>query len=167
MEENYISPENLNKPLVHTQIECMCVNETGEWMATVERRADGLTTPDVKLKIWSFDKSSKKFTLNTVVKYPHSYERVTRLKFKPRCLSSNVDDVDGVFLYSAGEDSCIKSWALVKQAPITSPTLKDSSTPTLVWAYYSSYGYRDLNPVDFDFLKLNSDLQLVRYHFFL
>ena len=60
VEENYISPENLNKPLIHTQIECLTVNQNCEWLATVERRNDAITTPDVKLKFWSFDKSNKK-----------------------------------------------------------------------------------------------------------
>lgn len=163
VEENYISPENLNKPLVHTQIECMSVHESGEWMATCERRADGSTTPDVKLKLWSFDKSTKKFTLNTIVKYPHSYERVTRLKFKPSSSNNNnmnttsdKDDND-VYLYSSGDDTCIKSWALSS----SSSSKADASSSALVWTYNSSNGYRDLNPVDMDFMRLNSDLQLV------
>jgi hypothetical protein len=60
VDENYISPENLDKPLVHTQIECVALNHDCQWLATVERRNDSSTTPDVKLKFWFFDKITKK-----------------------------------------------------------------------------------------------------------
>ncbi len=60
VDENYISPENLNRPNVHTQIECLAFNHDFHWMATVERRDDFSTTPETRLKFWRFDYTTNK-----------------------------------------------------------------------------------------------------------
>ena len=55
VDENYISPENLDRPLHHTEIEHAAFNTENTWMATVERRDDLVTTPEIRLKFWKFD----------------------------------------------------------------------------------------------------------------
>jgi NET1-associated nuclear protein 1 (U3 small nucleolar RNA-associated protein 17) len=102
VDENYISPENLNRPNVHTEIEMIDFNHDCTWLATVERRDDSVTTPEIRLKFWMFDKVNNKFSLNTLVRYPHSFEKVNKLKFKP---NENI-------LFTCGNDACFKSWIL-------------------------------------------------------
>ena len=58
--ENFISPENLNRPNVHTEIERLAWDEDSNWLATVERRDDLVTTPETKLKFWHYDSVEKK-----------------------------------------------------------------------------------------------------------
>lgn len=102
VDENYISPENLNRPNVHTEVECVAFSSDSNWLATVERRDDCVNTPETKLKFWLFDNASKKFMLNTLVRYPHSFDKVNKIKFKH---SSNL-------LFTCGNDGCFKSWIL-------------------------------------------------------
>jgi hypothetical protein len=61
-----------------------------------------VTTPEIRLKFWMFDKVNNKFSLNTLVRYPHSFEKVNKLKFKP---NENI-------LFTCGNDACFKSWIL-------------------------------------------------------
>lgn len=61
MDENYISPENLNRPNVHTEIECVAFNYDSTWLVTIERRDDGSTTPETRLKFWQFDQANNKY----------------------------------------------------------------------------------------------------------
>lgn len=81
--ENYISPEDLKRPLFMTEVENMAFDSSGDWLATVERRDDGATAVMLHLKFWSYSKDSQIFTLNTNVRLPH-YQRVTALKFRPK-----------------------------------------------------------------------------------
>ena len=82
--------------------------------------------------------------LNTIVKCPHSFDRVTRIKFKP----------NETVLFSSGEDTCLKSW-------VTQKSLLKDDQASVTWSYNSSNGYRDLTPFDFEFLRLNSEIEAV------
>lgn len=42
-----------------------------------------------------------------MVRYPHSFEKVNKIKFKP---NENI-------LFSCGNDGCFKSWTLVENKP--------------------------------------------------
>jgi len=59
-DENYISPENLNKPLSNSEIECVALNNDSTWLVTVERRNDNWTMPETRLKFWYFDQTTNK-----------------------------------------------------------------------------------------------------------
>ncbi len=60
IDENYISPENLQRPNIHTEIEHISFNSDNNWLATVERRDDLITTPEIRLKFWQFDMTTNK-----------------------------------------------------------------------------------------------------------
>lgn len=45
-----------------------------------------------------------RFSLNTIVRYPHSYEKLNQIKFKP---TENI-------LFTTGADFCLKSWILTE-----------------------------------------------------
>lgn len=68
--------------------------------------------------------------------HPHSFDRVTKIKFKP---NENV-------LFTCGQDGCFKSWILSKSC----------QSDKFNWAYSTSNGYRDMNPTDVEFLHLNN-----------
>ncbi|CAF0710964.1 unnamed protein product [Brachionus calyciflorus] len=140
--ENYISPENLNKPNAHTEIECLAFNHDSTWLVTVERRNDSVTTPEIKLKFWCYDSTNNKFSLNTLVRHPHSYDKITKLKFKP---NENT-------LFTCGEDGCFKSWTLVKNRPSSI----DQNQIKYNWVYSTCNGYRDMYPSDIEFFEINN-----------
>ena len=52
--QNYISPENLKRPLYNTEIENAAFSHDGLWLLTLERRDDHETTPEIRLKFWAF-----------------------------------------------------------------------------------------------------------------
>lgn len=62
--ENYISPENVQRPLVYTEVERLAFSSTGDWMASVERRDDGDTAPESRLRLWAYDATSQRFVLS-------------------------------------------------------------------------------------------------------
>jgi hypothetical protein len=64
--ENYISPENVQRPLVYTEVERLAFSSTGDWMASVERRDDGDTAPESRLRLWAYDATSQRFVYSVV-----------------------------------------------------------------------------------------------------
>ena len=59
--QNYISPENLENPLTMTEVENAAFDHTGTWLATVERRDDGQTAVDMKLKFWKYNSENQRY----------------------------------------------------------------------------------------------------------
>jgi NET1-associated nuclear protein 1 (U3 small nucleolar RNA-associated protein 17) len=151
VDENYISPENLNRPNIHTEIECLALSANSNWLATVERRNDLINTPETRLKFWLYDSASTKFALNTLVRYPHSFAKVTHLTFKGK---ENL-------LFSCGQDGCFKSWILSENKPVASQ--ETHSQVTFNWRYNTCNGYRDLSPTHIEFAAANEDLMAVSF----
>ena len=58
--QNYISPENLSNPPVLTEVEEIAFSDNGMWLATVERRDDKETTPEIRLKFWIYLQKSQR-----------------------------------------------------------------------------------------------------------
>lgn len=52
--QNYISPENLNCPLVITDVENATFDESGDWLVTVERYDNRETAMEMRLKFWKY-----------------------------------------------------------------------------------------------------------------
>ncbi|XP_038079160.1 WD repeat-containing protein 75-like [Patiria miniata] len=108
--ENYISPADLGHPLMHTEVEKVTFDLRGEWMATVERRDDKQTSPEMRLKFWQFDKLKQSFVLNTVISEPHT-GRISCLSFRPSSSSVSHDMYEPMAV-TAGDDGKFKLWAL-------------------------------------------------------
>ncbi len=113
----------------------------------MERRNDMWTTPETRLKFWHYDQINLKFSLNTLVRQPHSFDRINKLKFKPN------DNV----LFTCGEDGCFKSWQLLSSS--------SSISSNMNWIYSTCNGYRDMIPIDLDLIDLDENNCLVAVSF--
>ncbi|XP_070565659.1 WD repeat-containing protein 75-like [Ptychodera flava] len=80
--QNYITPMKLDKPIIHTEVENAAFDCHGDWLATVERRDDGVTSMEMRLKFWQWDAERQSFILNTCVELPHQ-AKVTDLCMRP------------------------------------------------------------------------------------
>ncbi|XP_022102333.1 WD repeat-containing protein 75-like [Acanthaster planci] len=106
--ENYISPADLQQPLFHTEVEKVAFDPPGDWMATVERRDDKQTSPELRLKFWEFDQLKQSFVLNTVISEPHA-SRINCLSFRPS--SSVSHDTHEPMAFTTSDDGKFKLWA--------------------------------------------------------
>ncbi|XP_077978936.1 WD repeat-containing protein 75-like [Glandiceps talaboti] len=111
--QNYISPENLEKPLVHTEIENAAFDSNGDWLVTIERRDDGETSMEMKLKFWQWSGKKQSFVLNTCVELPHQ-DKVNALCMKP--YNNKVDCTP--MAVTASQDGKFKLWTLVDDSDI-------------------------------------------------
>ncbi|XP_078656195.1 WD repeat-containing protein 75-like isoform X2 [Branchiostoma floridae x Branchiostoma belcheri] len=123
--------------VVYTEIERMAFDQGGDWLATLERRADGMMAEEVKLKFWSFNKEKQSFELNTTVDCPHQ-GKVNTLVFQPR------SDADlPPTAVSAGDDGKFKTWTLIDDT--------DIYRENVCWSCDSVGTYRDLEAKDVAF----------------
>ncbi|ELT98172.1 hypothetical protein CAPTEDRAFT_208278 [Capitella teleta] len=126
--QNYISPENLRRPLIYTEVSRSAFSPDGEWLATVEERIDRKTTPEIRLKFWKFNTSKQQFVLNTSVASPHELS-VTDFTMRPALdLQAVSTSVDGRF----------KLWSLVDDTDIYRKRQR--------WSCESVGFYRDCTP---------------------
>jgi len=108
---NYVSPENLNKPMIPTCVEKVAFDSTGNWMATFERRDDGVTAVEARLKFWNYSMEKSSFVLNTSVDTPHN-GRLNALKFRPNDM---LEDRRSMMFVSSSVDGSIKTWSLINE----------------------------------------------------
>ncbi|XP_071956994.1 WD repeat-containing protein 75-like [Antedon mediterranea] len=111
--QNYISPESLDKPLIHTDVDHMAFNMDGHWLATIESREDGQNSSELRLKFWCYDDQKDSFILNTNVENPHLV-KITSLCFQP--LLSNKEATPTAV--TASVDGKFKIWNLVDDSDI-------------------------------------------------
>ncbi|XP_033117406.1 WD repeat-containing protein 75-like [Anneissia japonica] len=111
--QNYISPDSLDKPLIHTDVDLMAFSQDGQWLATIESRDDGQTSSELRLKFWCFDEQKDSFTLNTNVENPH-LGKITSLCFKPS--PSNQETTPTAV--TASDEGQFKVWTLVDDSDI-------------------------------------------------
>jgi uncharacterized Rmd1/YagE family protein len=80
--------------------------------------------------------------LNTLIRFPHSYKIVNKIKFKTN---------DNALL-TCGKDDCVKSWILKDNKPVAS---NESSSVELTsnWVYNSCNGYREYEPSEICFIE--------------
>ncbi|CAI8001885.1 WD repeat-containing protein 75 [Geodia barretti] len=120
---NYVSRRD--EPLVLMTVEHAAFSSDGHWLATIEWRDDGKTTPELRLKFWQFTASSQEFELNTCVEPPHN-GKVTSLSFQPppppprNSLSSSTSlagkstgSAPPLAAVSTSEDGNVKTWVLL------------------------------------------------------
>ena len=60
--QNYISRTGKEKSMFYTQIEHVAFSDNGLWMATVERRDNKQTTPELRLKFWEYETTSQRYS---------------------------------------------------------------------------------------------------------
>jgi len=112
--ENYISPENLDRPAVVTEVSCVVVSDRGDWLATFQQWDDGQFTPELRLKFWKWSSEAQTYSLNTTVESPHE-GAVTKMAFRPQMPGQPGDSLG---LVTLGTDSCFKLWGLVDDTDI-------------------------------------------------
>ena len=84
-----------------------------------------------------------------MIRFPHSFDKINDMKFKP----------DSNILFTCGEDGCFKSWTL-SESDVIGTNQKVSN-----WIYKSCNGYRDLAPSFVSFLKNDQyDLVIVAFN---
>ncbi|KAF7307053.1 WD40 repeat-like protein [Mycena indigotica] len=105
-----VSPSNRvsrrdEKLIEPCRVEQVTVSPDGTWMASVDRReGDEDTHAESYLKIWSWDRKTGFWILNTRIDRPHGLERVNSLTFSP------VGDHQPQLLATAGADGVVKTW---------------------------------------------------------
>eukprot|EP00058_Branchiostoma_floridae_P023341 XP_002608831.1 hypothetical protein BRAFLDRAFT_125616 [Branchiostoma floridae] len=120
--------------VIYTEIERTAFDQKGDWLATLERRADGLMAEEIKLKFWSFNKEKQSFELNTTVDCPHQ-GKVNALVFQPH-FGADLPPT----AVSAGDDGKFKIWTLVDDT--------DIYRENVCWTCDSVGTYRDLAAKD-------------------
>lgn len=111
--QNYISPENMAKPLTVTEVMAADFSCHGDWLATVELWDDHVMSPELRLKFWQFREETRKYTLNTTVELPHNFP-VTCLKIRPE----TGEDDDQPMAVTTSLDNYFKTWTLVDDTNI-------------------------------------------------
>ncbi|KZT75043.1 hypothetical protein DAEQUDRAFT_753684 [Daedalea quercina L-15889] len=135
-----VSPSNRiarrdEKPLQPSRVEHAVVSDSGEWMATIDRREpDGPFHGEVHLKIWWWDHKSEYWILNTRIERPHGLSRVSALTFRPKTNGN-----DELFLVTVGADGHIKSWG-IRMAK------QKSGNTEVFWVARSTMRYRSEVP---------------------
>ncbi|KAL3831907.1 hypothetical protein ACJMK2_023601 [Sinanodonta woodiana] len=131
--QNYISPENIQKPTTVTEVVCADFDSSGCWLATVEYWDDGVMTPEIRLKFWEFSEQSQSYVLNTTVEMAHE-KRILSLRSRPTLLPSRKDPQP--MMVTSSSDGKFKLWSLVDDTDIHRSNQK--------WSCESVGFYRDL-----------------------
>ncbi|GFR81903.1 WD repeat-containing protein 75-like [Elysia marginata] len=114
--QNYISPENIDRPTVVTEVTSVAVSHDGQWVATFEVWDDRIFSPEMRLKFWMYNSEAQTYTLNTRVEDPHE-ERITKMLFRPPSPNKTSSEQTPC-LVTVGQDSCFKLWILLDDTDI-------------------------------------------------
>ena len=113
LSELEVSPTNRisrrdEKALEPCRVEWSIIADSGEWMATLDSREglDGFRG-EIYLKLWSWDRKTSAWMLNTRIDRPHGLAKVNSLSFRPRS-----KDNTSLLLATTGEDGNIKLWGV-------------------------------------------------------
>ncbi|XP_014664657.1 PREDICTED: WD repeat-containing protein 75-like isoform X2 [Priapulus caudatus] len=109
--QNVVSGASQNSPIIYTEVERAAFSDSGQWLATVQRRADGWSQQEISLKFWQYDNSSQTYLLNTKVDLPHM-EKVNKLLFQPGSA------VNTPLAVTTSDDTKFKIWGLVDDTDI-------------------------------------------------
>ena len=132
--QNFVTPESLNKRIVFTEVENAAFHQSGSWLATIERRDDGVNSLEINLKFWEYKDEAQEYELNTNVYLPHT-DRVNSMKFKPG---------PGIpLLVTSSRDTRFKLWTLLQSTDIYGENTS--------WNSESVGFYRDRESGDVDF----------------
>ncbi|CAL1695057.1 unnamed protein product [Somion occarium] len=110
LSELEVSPSNRvsrrdEKALEPSRVERAVISESGKWMATLDaRESDDVSKGEIYLKIWSWERGTGFWSLNTRIDRPHGLKKVTSVAFRPG------SSIGGLQLATTGEDGNIKLW---------------------------------------------------------
>ena len=143
-DEEPIEPTRVEK-VVFSPSPSEHTGERGEWMVTFDSRNlddededDEPVVPGAQvlsessLKFWRWDRSARRYMLNTRIDAPHAGKRVTSLAFSPAGA--------GDLLITTGRDGRTRSWTVMSR------TLKSGRTESY-WVCRSVFHYRSSIPV--------------------
>ncbi|KAM5326706.1 WD repeat-containing protein 75 [Glossophaga mutica] len=83
----------------------------GNWLATVEQRQEKKTELELQMKLWTYNKKTQGFVLNTKVNMPHE-DGITALCF------CNAEKSENPTLVTASKDGHFKVWILTDDSDI-------------------------------------------------
>ncbi|KAF0379969.1 WD40 repeat-like protein [Gigaspora margarita] len=122
------------KDIVYPNVNHVSFSSNGNWMATVDSREDGETTPELYLKFWKFDPNSQTYVLNARIDNPHS-KAVVSLNFHPGTNDTSLSVV------TTGLDNKFKVWKINSESH-ASQVFKDSVS----WMCKFVGSYRQYTP---------------------
>lgn len=114
--QNYISPENIDRPTVVTEVSSVAVSHDGQWVATFETWDDRVFSPEMRLKFWKYNVEAQTYSLNTRVEYPHE-DKITKMLFRPPNPNKG-SSKETPNLVTLGRDNCFKLWILLDDTDI-------------------------------------------------
>lgn len=102
-----VSPRNRisrteTRELIDAEVTHVAFDRDASWMGTVDVRDDREFPMDIYLKFWTYDPTSKSWTLSTRVDFPHGESKVSSLAFNPARRSS--------MALTTGEDRQFRVW---------------------------------------------------------
>ncbi|KAI0347808.1 WD40 repeat-like protein [Trametopsis cervina] len=140
LSELEVSPSNRisrrdEKALEPCRVEVTVISDSGEWMATLDsREGEPSFRGEVYLKLWSWDRKTSQWTLNTRIDRPHGLLQVTSISFRPRSKDNST-----LLLVSTGQDGIIKTWG------VRTTTAKSGETESY-WVARSTVQFRSEIP---------------------
>ncbi|TDL28123.1 WD40 repeat-like protein [Rickenella mellea] len=139
LSELEVSPSNRvsrrdEMPIEPSRVERVVICESGEWMATLDRRGgDDNFSAEMHLKLWHWQST---WILNSRVDRPHGVKSITAMEFSP----CRVDKL-GWVLATSGLDGSVKTWS------IRAIKSKNGKTDD-IWINRSSLSFRGQLPSD-------------------
>ncbi|XP_066136544.1 WD repeat-containing protein 75 [Saccopteryx bilineata] len=97
--------------LIHSQLTRAAFGCSGNWLATVEQRQEKETELELQMKLWTYNKKTQGFVLNTKVNMPHE-DHITALCF------CNAEKHETPTLVTASKDGHFKVWILTDDSDI-------------------------------------------------
>nr|XP_002741255.2 PREDICTED: WD repeat-containing protein 75-like [Saccoglossus kowalevskii] len=113
--QNYITADALHNTLVQTDVEKAAFDCHGNWLATVERRDDGVTAMEMRLKFWQWSDKKQSFVLNTSIESPHQ-DKVTAMCFRPA--NNKINPSGTPMAVTSSKDNKFKIWILIDDTDI-------------------------------------------------
>ncbi|XP_066029403.1 WD repeat-containing protein 75 [Pocillopora verrucosa] len=100
--------------VVCTKVDQMAFNDSGSWLATVERRDDKKNAMELRLKFWEYNQSDQCYVTNTCVDSPHD-KKIVAIQFQPQ---QKRDESTPPLAMTAGKDGKFKIWLLAEETAI-------------------------------------------------
>ncbi|XP_066201661.1 WD repeat-containing protein 75 [Saccopteryx leptura] len=97
--------------LIQSQLTRAAFGCSGNWLATVEQRQEKETELELQMKLWTYNKKTQGFVLNTKVNMPHE-DHITALCF------CNAEKYETPTLVTASKDGHFKVWILTDDSDI-------------------------------------------------